>query len=290
MKSLIIGASGQVGEHLIHQLRADGQDVTGTFHAHERAGMHRLDIQDAAAVEQMLADLQPEVIYLPASLTNVDYCEQHPDVSYQNNVLGIHNVVQAANRANAKVVYFSSDYVFDGQNGPYDEDAPANPICVYGQHKLIAEHLVATGAANSLIVRTTVVYGWESQGKNFIYRLINNLSSNQPLRTPDDQIGSPTYAPDLANAVMELVKRNASGVFHVVGPKRASRYDFAREAARLFGLDERLVEAVPTSELNQPARRPLNAGMRVTKAEQVLQRPLVDFSQGLRMMVETREV
>jgi dTDP-4-dehydrorhamnose reductase len=283
---LVIGASGQVGEHLLHALRERGLSAVGTYFSHEAPAMEPLDVRNATQVLATVGRLRPDVIYLPASLTNVDWCEQNPREGYAINVLGVHNVLRAAGEVGARLVYFSSDYVFDGHDGPYAEDAPVNPLCEYGKQKVMAEHGVVLHAPDSLIVRTTVVYGWERQGKNFIQRLRDTLGAGKTMRAPLDQIGSPTYAPDLARAAVELAQQKATGVFNVVGGELADRCEFAREAARVFGLDENLIEPVETSELKQPASRPLRAGMKIDKAVAALGRPLLGYREGLRVMAE----
>lgn len=281
---LIIGASGQVGEHLYAFLKNNGEHVIGTYYQHAQPGLYLLDVRNAKAVVELLQQVQPDVVYLPAALTNVDYCETCPDLAYESNVVGVCNVVRATNNMNAKLVYFSSDYVFDGVNGPYLEIDPAKPICEYGQQKLISEHYVALHASDYLIVRTTVVYGWESQGKNFIFRLVERLQMGEKIKVPDDQIGSPTYAPNLAEAVVELTNIGAQGVFNLVGPKLASRYDFAVAAAKAFALDSALIDPISTPELKQIAKRPLRAGMIIDKAQSLLRTKFVDYVEGLAMM------
>ena len=194
--------------------------------------------------------------------------------------------MRSARTLSAKVVYFSSDYIFNGKQGPYKEEDSADPVCVYGLHKVYAEHMVSLHAVNFLIIRTTVVYGWENQGKNFVNRLLRALRSGHEMRVPADQIGSPTYAPDLAACVIDLVDREMTGVVNVVGRKRVSRYDFALAVARTFGLDSSQIIPVETPSLGQSARRPLNAGMTVNKAEAILQRHTLDYEQGLEMMMK----
>jgi dTDP-4-dehydrorhamnose reductase len=283
---VVIGASGQVGEHVCRALEAAGYAAVGTYHNCSSPGGVHLDIRDRTGVERVIQLIRPAVVYLTAGLTNVDQCELHPEEGYAVNVLGVQNVIGAANRVGAKLVYFSSDYVFDGSSGPYREDAPANPLCEYGRQKLIAEHQVALQASDGLIVRTTVVYGWERQGKNFIYRLLDALRNNQAVKVPVDQVGSPTYAPNLAQAVVELAEAGACGVYHVAGAARASRYEFACEAARLFGLDLSLIRPVITPELQQLAQRPLEAGMIIEKAASQISVELMSYRVGLSAMVE----
>jgi dTDP-4-dehydrorhamnose reductase len=195
-------------------------------------------------------------------------------------------VIQAANQVGAKLVYFSTDYIFDGKNGPYKEDHPANPVCEYGRQKLYAEHLIATLAEDFLILRTTGVYGWERQGKNFIYRLMSVLGAGQTLTVPADQLGSPTYAPNFVRAVVELALTTHRQVFHVAGMEVANRYEFALEAARALKLNGDLIQPVSTAELGQTAPRPLQAGLRVEKASASLPFPLLGYHDGLREMAQ----
>ncbi len=283
-RQLVIGASGQVGEHLIRALSASGLDAVGTYYSHAIPGLRELDVRDTGNVHALIEMIRPEVIYVPASLTNVDYCELHPEEAYAANVVGVRNVVAATNEVGARLVFFSSDYVFDGKSGSYREDDLPAPICEYGRQKVLAEQHVSLQARDYLIVRTAVVYGWERQGKNFVYRLTDALRCGRTIQAPIDQVGSPTYAPNLARAVVELALSDASGVYHVAGPEQVNRYDFARVAAEVFGLDSRLIQPVATSELGQAAARPLNAGLAVEKAAERLTVELSGYRDGLRAM------
>ena len=168
-------------------------------------------------------------------------------------------------------VYFSTEYVFDGgatgpaSRGPYTEDSPTHAISVYGRSKLLGEQLVLAARPDALIIRTTVVYGADPARKNFLYYLQRELSVGNTVRIVTDQISTPTASDDLARATLLLLKQRATGIFHICGPDLLSRHDFAVRAARLLNLDERLIEPITTASLNQPAPRPLNAGLRTDK-------------------------
>ena len=224
-QSLVIGASGFVGEHLVAALKFVGQVPVSTYRKTPIPSATFLDITQQAEVQNLLESTNPEIVFLPAALTNVDFCEIHFDEAYEINVRGVQNVIHAANTTRSKLIYFSSDYIFDGRAGPYDEEATANPITQYGRHKLSAEHYIALFAKDYLIVRTTVVYGWERQGKNFVLRLIESLKEHNIVKVPMDQIGSPTYANNLAQIVVELSTSNLNGVINITGPDCISRYD-----------------------------------------------------------------
>ena len=282
MTALVIGASGLVGGALLDALNVAGSEAVGTYARHARPGLVPLDVRDAGAVRALADRTGAEVIYVPASLTNVDYCETHPEESYAINVDGVRHVAETGRR----IVYFSSDYVFAGDRGPYRESDPVHPLCVYGEHKLRAEQALP---APALILRTTVVYGPEWQGKNFIYRLCSTLREGNRLRVPSDQVGSPTYAPNLARAAVALEQAGCTGIYHVAGPERVSRYEFARAAARVFGIDARLIDPIATADLRQAAPRPLDAGLISNKAAALLPFPLVGYRDGLQLFRDMLE-
>lgn len=286
MKHLVVGASGQIGGAVFKSLVEKNSDVTGTWHTQPARGMRKLDINERSRLFKLVKEVSPDVIYACAGLTNVDRCETDAKESFRVNVIGMANLVESANRAGAKLVLLSSDYIFDGDCGPYAVNDLPNPLNVYGYHKLVAEQHVATSAMNYLIVRTTVVYGWEVVGKNFIARLIHKLSQKQKVRVPNDQIGTPTYNRNFARALIELVGMNENGVFHIGGSTSTDRYGFAVKAAQVFGLDSRLIHACSTEELKQNARRPLKAGLKLDKAREILSTKLLGYEEGLRQMLK----
>jgi dTDP-4-dehydrorhamnose reductase len=288
MRELVIGASGLVGSFLMEAIAAAGVQAFGTYFLHPADGLHRLDIRSLTSVESCFKQLDPQIVYLAAAMANVDDCERHPGESYDHNVRGVSNVARTAIRYGAQLVYFSSDYVFDGTAGPYAEDDLVNPLCVYGVHKVFAEHVVATQATAWQIVRTTAVYGWEREGKNFVYRLLSTLGEGRTMSVAYDQIGNPTYAPNLAEVVVALAHTGERGIYHVVGPSRIRRDAFARRAAELLHLDPALVKPTRTSEMGQFARRPLGAGLRVDKVRAAIRIPLVSYEEGLRLLVSGR--
>jgi len=283
-RHLVIGASGLVGEHLLRHLQKLGHQVTGTFYLNSRTALLSLDIRKKNAVEGLFQLIRPDIVYLPSAVTNVDYCEKNPNETYMTNVQGVCNVVQGANQIGARLVFFSSDYLFNGMDGPYAEDEPAHPISEYGKQKLMGEHYIGLHSKNFVIVRTTVVYGWEINEKNFVQRLITSLRNREYVRVPTDQVGSPTYAPNLAEAAIELATRRETGPFNIVGPMLATRYEFALAVAKAFDLDTSLILPVTTRMLGQVALRPLSAGLRVEKAQKLLKTSLIGYIDGLEFM------
>lgn len=284
MRVLIVGASGQIG-HALYRRMARHHDVSGTYNGLVvDPRFTDLDVCDAALTAAVVRAARPEVVVLTAALTHVDRCETEPDLAERVNVGGTRHVLGAARACGARVVYFSTDYVFDGRGGPYREDDPPRPINAYGLTKLAAEELVRAAGPEHLVVRVTNVYGWEPQGKNFVMRLIGRLGRGEAMRLPTDQVASPTYVENLAEAVQELIEAGRGGVYNVVGPDLLDRYRFGLLAAEVFGLDHSLLVPVTTPELGQAAPRPLLGGLVIDKARQALRTRLLGAREGLEEM------
>ena len=284
MRALVIGASGQVGGALLEALRARGHEAFGTYGHHPAEGLARLDVTDRAAVERAVSQARPDWVLCPAGLTHVDYCEDHPAEAFAINRDGALHAAREAGRAGAGFVFYSTEYVFDGERGPYTEEDEARPLSVYGRSKWEGERAVLAGMARAVVVRTTVVYGPDRQEKNFVYQLMRNCRSGQGMRIPADQVSSPTYNEDLAQATVELCERNLGGVYHLAGDGVLDRFAFARLACEVFGLDPSHLTPVATATLGQKALRPLKGGLTIAKARGVLATPLRSPEAGLRAM------
>jgi dTDP-4-dehydrorhamnose reductase len=268
--SLVIGASGLVGRSLMTSLGQSGATVAGTYTSRAAAGLRRLDILDAAQVAACIAELRPQVIYLTAALTHVDYCEEHPEAARRINVLGPRGVAEEARRTGAKLVFYSSEYIFDGTCGPYDEAAVPNPLSVYGRNKLEAENTIRDILEDALILRTTVVFGWDRTSKNFAMQIYERVQKGLEMTIPDDQLGTPTWAEYLARASVQLATGGVSGIVNVAGKDTVPRSEFARALVRTFGGEPERVIAVSTASLKQKATRPLRGGLRTDKLRGLL--------------------
>lgn len=267
MRVLVIGASGQIGGHLFAQLQAQGHTVAGTYASQPRVGLVKLDTSDATAVEAAIKDVNPHVVILPAGWTWVDGCEDDPARCMRVNKDEPLAVARAAARVGARFVTYSTDYVFDGKAGPHAEDGPTNPLSVYGRAKLEAEQAILGELPHALVLRTTTVFGPESQGKNFVYQAVKRLKKKEPLVVPNDQWANPSYGPDVAKATLELVDREARGIWHLAGPEQLDRASFARRIAAAWNLDPAPIQGKTTAELKQKAARPLIGGLDVTRLE-----------------------
>lgn len=279
--ALIIGASGQVGRHCLAGFQGRGHRVVGTYSSRKQEGLVHLDLTRSADVRALVRETSPSVCVLSSALTNVDRCEDEPQLAKAINADAAEVLAISCREVGAKLVFLSTEYVFDGESGPYDESAATRPISVYGQTKLEGERRVLEAGAENLVVRTTVVYSWEVAGKNFVMQVLARLGAGQSIRAPIDQLSSPTHAGDLAGAVVDLVARGASGIVNAVGCEVLDRYRFGKMVAETFGLPSDKIEPIETRVLGQKARRPLRAGLLDGRLASLLGRRLRGPAEGL---------
>jgi dTDP-4-dehydrorhamnose reductase len=270
-KSLVVGATGQVGSAIVTLLGP--ANCIGTCAHKPNLDTVRLDLAEVAAnpgiAKFVLQAHEIQEIYCVGGMTNVDGCEADPELAHRVNCEGPTALAHAAAINGLPFAYFSTEYVFNGKDGPYMEESQPCPISAYGRSKLLGEIEIAKAHPQALIIRTTVVYGPDPGAKNFIYSLRRALLANRTYRVPDDQISTPTYNLDLARAATDLLQARTSGVIHVAGPESLSRYDFARRAAIALKLDPAGIVGVPTAELGQWAPRPLQAGLLIGKLKRL---------------------
>ncbi len=264
MNVLVCGASGLIGSNLMRVFHEQMINCLGTYYSFEVPELIfldtlQLDDQDLSRID----NFAPDVLIHCGALTHVDYCENHVEESYQKTVQSTINLIKLAKRYNAKFVFLSTDYVFDGVQGPYVEEDKCNPLSVYGKHKLEAEDIVKGNIPNSIIARVTNVYGDEIRDKNFVARIYNQASESKTLRLtlPKDQYATPTNAYDIARAISILLRDEQVGVFHLAGLEYMNRVDLALQVLQHFHDAEYNLKALSTSALNQDAPRPLRAGL-----------------------------
>ncbi len=263
MKVFIAGASGLVGSNCLKHFTEQGWDVKGSYFSYEVPGTvfyNTLDIQDTNNFD--VVSWNPDVVVHCGAMTHVDKCETEPDESYKQTVQSTINLLAVAKQCGAKFVYISTDYVFDGVDGPYKETAPVNPLSVYARHKLEAEQLSLSELEHTLVLRVTNVYGDEARGKNFIARIIDQCKNNQKLtlKLPYDQYATPANAWDIARAMYLLLRDKKEGIYHIGSTDYLNRVELALRVLKYFPDAEYDLLPMSTSELNQPAARPLLGG------------------------------
>jgi dTDP-4-dehydrorhamnose reductase len=240
-----------------------------------------LDLAVPSTIAPVFEKSRPDLVLLCSAMTNVDGCEKDQNRAVKVNAEGPALVAEECRKAGTKLVYFSTEYVFDGVSGPYSEEDAPNPLSVYGRTKLEGEK-AALALPGALSVRTTVVYSYDAASRNFIMQLIAARKAGAKMRVPSDQYSNPTYAPELAAAVLDLAEKGASGVFNVVGPDWLNRYEFALKACEDFGFAPDFLEPRLTAELGQAAARPLKAGLKTDKLAAVLGRRLPPATESLK--------
>jgi dTDP-4-dehydrorhamnose reductase len=286
---LICGSNGLLGQRLALLLghQNDYEVLNTSHHRSFVLDSHlfdytQLDITCKSDVKSLVGSFRPDIIVNAAAMTNVDACENEREAAWKVNVVGVENLVEVARRIHAKLIHISTDYIFDGKSGPYEEDDRPNPVNYYGKTKLAGENAIRSGGLDHAILRTIVVYGTGINVKNnFALWVINSLRNGKAIRCVDDQIGNPTYVGDLAAAIEKTIIHHGNGTFHVCGAESVSRYQFALNAADVFEFDRSLVHRIQSSEFVQRAPRPLMTAFVLDKAKRELEYNPMTTMQGL---------
>ena len=275
---LLIGADGLLGRHLSAVLPAA---AIRTYRRDPPANGLLLDITDADAVRATIARVQPQVVFLAAADAYVERCEREPEATRRVNVEATRTISELTAKIDALLVVFSSEYVFDGTAGGYAENDSRRPINEYGRQKAALED-IALATGRGLVCRTSGVFGDDPKRKNFVCQLVDRLRAGETFDLPSDQLVTPTYAPSLARAVVKLVERGSTGVYHVAGPEVMGRVEFAQLVADAFRLDRSLLRPRSTREMGLSAARPERAGLRTEKLRQELGENLTAPAEALR--------
>lgn len=268
MKVFIVGASGLVGGNCMRHFREEGCEVLGSYFSYPTDNTVFYNTLDNTHPDNFdIVNWKPDVIVHCGAMTHVDLCESQPEESYQKTVQSTINVIALARQCGARMVYLSTDYVFDGKEGPYREDAAVNPLSVYARHKLEAEQLTLKEVPEALVLRVTNIYGDEERGKNFVARIIEQCKAGQKLtlKLPYDQFASPTNAYDIARAMYVLLRDRKSGIYHIGSTDYMNRVALALRVLQYFPGAAYDLIPMNTEALNQPAARPLYGGFVTAK-------------------------
>lgn len=250
MRYLITGSDGQLGREL--QRRLEGQEFLAT-------NINNLDVTNQEETLRVITNYTPDVVIHGAAYTNVDNAEVNLDLAYQINAIGTQNVAVACLKCNAKMVYVSTDYVFDGALGrPYNEFDQTNPQSIYGKSKLAGEILAKQIVNKLFITRTAWLYG---DGNNFVRTMLKLSKECDELKVVNDQYGCPTSTVDLAEVILHLVKTEYYGTYHTACTGMTTWYDFAKKIFKLSGIYKVRVLPQSTAELGRPAPRPADSSM-----------------------------
>jgi dTDP-4-dehydrorhamnose reductase len=271
MRVLVTGANGLVGSRLSALLARRGHLVTGLGRGPQRvAGPGEyvsVDLADEAGLAASVRAARPDVILNPGSITDVDGCETAPTDAFRVNGVAPGLLALSANACGAHLVHVSTDYVFDGQAGPYDEDAIPNPRGVYALSKHMGEQAVRALGNSWAIARTAVVYGWPPAGRpNFGSWLLQALRKREPVRLFEDQFVSPSLADSVAEQLAEIAERRVTGFWNTCGAEVVNRVQFGQALCREFGLDASCIVPSRLVDAKLKSPRPARSGLRTDKA------------------------
>jgi len=287
---LVTGASGLLGNKTVKLAKKD-YTVTPLHHTKPlHSNSLKLDITDAIEVSNLFSKLKPNVVIHTASETNVDKCETEKEHAWKINVEGTRNIALACSKIGAKLVYISTDYVFDGEKGNYNEEDKPNPINYYGVTKLEGENQVIQHCKNYAILRTSVLYGWHPWKQNFATWIISMLKQNKEITIVKDHYNTPTLADNLAEITIEAVQEDLQGLYHVSGSERISRYEFAQQIAKTFNLDPNLIKPIKMRQLAAwIAKRPKDSSLNTDKIQKQLKTKPLNITEGLNRMKKEAE-
>jgi len=292
-KILITGSNGLLGQKLVYKLK-DRKDVEliATARGENRLlnqngyTFYSMDIGTKANVDEVIDSVKPDHIIHTAAMTQVDDCELNHAACDNANVAAVQYIVDAAERNNCHLVHISTDFIFDGKEGPYDETGVANPLSYYGNAKWKGELIVQKSALKWAILRTVLVFGIvdNMSRSNIVLWAKGALQKGAPINVVNDQFRSPTLAEDLADGCILSVEKNATGIYNISGKDTFNIIDLVKEVANYYGLDESLINPVSSETLNQAAKRPANTQLTIDKARRELGYNPHSFKEGIEIM------
>lgn len=270
---LVVGSNGMLGQSLCKFYSIQNNMLLLGCSVEDKSLINgfdylQCDVTKRNEVKKTILDFYPDYIINASAYTNVDKSETERELAWKINVKGIEYIAEAARVLDARIIHMSTDYIFDGKEGPYAENEKPHPLGYYARTKLASENALKMSGILYTILRTNVLYGADSTSKTgFVRWLVNSLRDGKDVRIVTDQINNPTFVDDLVQAINKVIEYNKTGIYNIGGKEFLSRFEFSEIIADYFGLDKSLIKPITTDELKQPARRPLKSGLITLKAE-----------------------
>lgn len=295
MKILLTGSNGLLGQKLLKLLAGkDNVTLIATSIGKNRTSFidgyiyQSLDITNPNEINQVFDNYKPDVVINTAAMTNVDACETQQEQCWKLNVDAVEYLINASKKNNTHLIHLSTDFIFDGKNGPYKETDQPNPLSFYGKSKLASETLLQKSNITWSIVRTIIVYGVvdDMSRSNIVLWAKEALAKGNPLTIVNDQFRSPTLAEDLAMGCWLIAEKKATGIFHISGKETMSIIDLVYKVADFYGYDKSIITPIASSSLNQAAKRPPKTGFILDKAIAELSYNPCSFTEGLAIVDE----
>ncbi|MFM7020057.1 MAG: SDR family oxidoreductase [Aquirufa sp.] len=292
---LITGSNGLLGQKLVDLLsKEDHIQLIATAKGENRLPNQEgyiyqsLDITDNQQVNEVFATYKPQIVIHTAAMTNVDTCESDLEGCERLNVKAVEYIVQACEKQGSFLCHLSTDFIFDGADGPYDEEAKPNPISIYGESKLKAEQIIQASSIRWAIARTVLVFGIvpDMSRTNIILWVKKSLEEGKHINVVTDQFRTPTLAEDLAIGCWLIAQKEAEGIFNISGEELLTPYEMAIQTAEFFHLPKELIKPADSSTFSQPAKRPPRTGFILDKAKRVLGYQPRSFNEGIALLAK----
>ena len=291
-KILITGANGLLGQklvqlyeaeddvHVIATSKGENRNLTGSY------AYQQMDVTSTEDVDKVISEHQPDIVINTAAMTHVDQCEEDVENCWRLNVKAVENLIDTCKKTGSFIIHLSTDFIFDGESGPYVEENLPNPLSKYAESKLESEKLLEANEVRHAIVRTMLVYGivHDMSRSNIILWVKKSLEEKKHIKVVNDQWRTPTLAEDLAKGCVLIAKKKAEGVFHISGKDLLTPYEMAITTAEFFDLDKSLIEKADGAMFTQAAKRPAKTGFILDKAKKELGYEPVRFKEGLAIL------
>ncbi len=287
-KYLITGSSGLIGSQIVKDLLSKGHQVYSCYNKLKPAGGKpvNMDLTDSKDIENSLHKIKPDVIIHLAAMTNVDECETNEKIATKVNVDATKLLLIHASKFNSFFIYVSTDYVFDGTRGMYNESDTPKPLGIYGKTKLDGEKEVQKSQCNWCIARTSTPFGLHPTKKTFPIWVIDNLENNKKINIFTDQFTSPTYVPNLSKMLIEISEKKISGIIHVSGASRISRFDFSQKIIEKLNLDSTLINPISLDQTESKNHRPKDSSLDVSLAQKILDEKPMEIKKSLELFLK----
>ena len=281
IKTAVIGASGFIGGHLINKYRSTYPDCIGTSFSNDVTGLVKFDIKNPKIEPLNLERTGHKAVIITAYKTSISYCEHEPHKAYEVNVDGILKLIKNLSQTSLKIIFLSSEHIFDGIQGKYSDDHPGVPNTVYGKHKKIIENEIKSLTDNFLVLRLSKIYGLKKGDKTILDEVANLLSQKKEVLAADDQYFNPTFIDDFVQAIINIQEKDLKGYINVCAPETWSRFEMQTQLAQIMNKDINLIKKIKLYDIPEMKGRPLNTSMVCNRLNQGTQSVFISLKDAI---------
>ena len=287
LKFLVTGSAGLIGRQVVKDL-SETHEVFSCYNKSkpEHGNIIKMDLLNHEMISNVMSEKKPDVVIHLGAMTAVDLCETDQDSAFKINSQATEILAKESSKMNTFIVYVSTDYVFDGNTGMYEENDATNPLGFYGKSKLLGEKSIQNFSSDWCIARTSTPFGLHPTKKSFPMWIIENMQKQNQIDVLSDQFTSPTYVPNLSKMLIEISERHLDGIFHVAGATKISRYEMARMISDKLNLDEKLLRKILINELKLEAPRPKDSSLDISKSTSILNEKPQKINQSIDLFID----